>query len=128
MLLIIEQFKEQMGVDLLLDYLLQLGDKKLSFKDRALNNQLRRTQVKIKAFLETIQALAKGVGAQELSEWDAAKRIGIGTIVGKYHQRALALKGFTVDMFKKVREDFAVVFKSTKLEGKSDQEESVITL
>ncbi len=39
--------------------------------------------------------IGKGVGIGQLSEYDAAKRIGIGTITGKYHQKALALKGLT---------------------------------
>ncbi len=68
------------------------------------------------------------MGAQELNEWEAAKRLGIGTIIGKYHQRALALKGFTVQMFQKLRDDFARVYLTTKLAGDSEQEMSVITL
>lgn len=39
----------------------------------------------------------KGVGTAHLNQFDAAKRIGIGTITGKYHQKALALKGITVN-------------------------------
>lgn len=48
--------------------------------------------------------LAKGLGTQQLSEFEAAKRIGIGTITGKYHQKALALKGITVADFSRIKD------------------------
>jgi hypothetical protein len=46
------------------------------------------------------------VGIGQLNEYEAAKRIGIGTITGKYHQKALALKGITVKDFQKIKEEF----------------------
>lgn len=50
-----------------------------------------------------------------MNEYDAAKRIAIGTITGKYHQKALALKGITVKDFLEIKQEFAEVFKNTKL-------------
>jgi hypothetical protein len=46
-----------------------------------------------------LQIISKGVGIGKLSEYEAAKRLGIGTITGKYHQKALALKGITLKDF-----------------------------
>jgi hypothetical protein len=53
-------FKKESGIDLMQDY---KYEKNLSFKQRALNNQVRHNQLKIKAFIENVELLAKGVGA-----------------------------------------------------------------
>lgn len=73
--------------------------------------------------------IAKGVGIGQLNEYEAAKRIGIGTITGKYHQKALALKGITAKDFEKIKEEFTETFSKVKLSEKpSSQEGSLFTL
>lgn len=50
--------------------------------------------------------MIKGVTPQGMSEFDAAKMIGLGTVVGKYHQKALALKNIGKDKFKEFKDEF----------------------
>ena len=57
-----------------------------------------------------------------LSEYEAAKRIAIGTITGKYHQKALALKGITVKDFQVIKSEFEEVFKTVKLSEKPSEQ------
>lgn len=99
------------------------------FRQRVQFNKLRHNQFRIKGYYENVELLAKGLGCQQLSEWEAAKRIGIGTITGNYHQRAMNLRGLTVDAFKILRNEFVETFKSVPpLQSRSEQEESIVTL
>lgn len=41
-----------------------------------------------------------------LSDSEAAKRLAIGTKVGKYHEKAMEKAGLSVEDFKKARDDF----------------------
>ena len=66
--------------------------------------------------------IAKGNGIGMLSEYEAAKRIAIGTITGKYHQKALALKGITVKDFQVIKSEFEEVFKTVKLSEKPSEQ------
>ena len=70
---------------------------------------------RIKWFIDELNIISKGVGIGQLNEYEAAKRIGIGTITGKYHQKALALKGITAKDFEVIKQEFADVFVKTKL-------------
>lgn len=56
--------------------------------------------------------------------------MNIGTITGKYHQRALALKGITVQEFQKIRDEFRGIVLSSKFsaENEQGQERSVVSL
>lgn len=74
-------------------------ENKESFKDRAMGLAVKNTGSRIKWYLDELEIISKGVGIGQLNEYEAAKRIGIGTITGKYHQKALALKGITVKDF-----------------------------
>ena len=40
----------------------------------------------------------------KLSEEEAAKRLAIGTVVGKYHSSAMKIRGITVDDYIKARD------------------------
>lgn len=90
-------------------------DKKESFKDRAMGLAVKNIGSRIKWYLDELAIIAKGVGIGQLNEYEAAKRIGIGTITGKYHQKALALKGITVKDFLEIKNEFAETFKKVKL-------------
>ena len=76
---------------------------------------MKNTGSRIKWYVEELTVIAKGVGLGKLNEYEAAKRIGIGTITGKYHQKALALKGITVNDFIEIKKEFAEVFTKVKL-------------
>lgn len=77
---------------------------KESFKVRAMNLAIKNTGSRIKWFLDELDIISKGSGIGQLNEYEAAKRMAIGTITGKYHQKALALKGITVKDFQIIKE------------------------
>lgn len=83
-------------IDLITD---SIGLGKDSFKKRTANLLAKNVGQRIKWFIEQLQVIGKGLGIGQLNEYEAAKRIGIGTITGKYHQKALALKGITLKDF-----------------------------
>ena len=127
--MLFDQVKKEKGIDLIKESAGQDEEPEgLSFHQRALRNLMKHTLSRAVWFYDDVKLLAEGKSPKELSEYDAAKRIGIGTIVGKYHQKALALKGITVDEFKVLRDEFAALFKETPLTPHSSQEASVITL
>jgi len=41
-----------------------------------------------------------------MNDFEAAKKLNIGTITGKHQQKALALKGITVEEFRMMRDEF----------------------
>jgi len=100
---------------------------KANFYDRCRLQKLRHNQFRIKAFLENITSLTKGEEVKEMNEWEAAKRLGVGTITGCYQQKVLNLKGFTVEMYKEIRHDFIKLFRKLKIEKETEQENSIIT-
>lgn len=113
------EYEEHFGFYLIRD---KPVDVKESFKTRAMNLAIRNIGSRIKWYLDELDIIAKGSGIGQLNEFEAAKRIAIGTITGKYHQKALALKGITVKDFLEIKEEFTAVFKSTKLSEKPSQQ------
>jgi len=97
---------------------------KVNFYDRCRLQKLRHNQFRIKPFLEN---LTKGEEVKEMNEWEAAKRLGVGTITRCYQQKVLNLKGFTVEMHKEIRHDFIKLFRKLKIEKETEQENSIIT-
>lgn len=127
--MLFEQVKKEKGIDLLKDAQNQDQEPEgLTFHQRALRNLIKHTLSRAVWFYDDVKLLAEGKSPKELNEYDAAKRIGIGTIVGKYHQKALALKGITVDDFKLLRDEFAGTYREVQLTPQSSQEGSVFTL
>lgn len=122
---IIAEIKEAKGIDLL--DLNSPSKVELSFYQRALNNFLKHTASRAAWFYEDIKLLAAGKAAKDLNEFDAAKKIGLGTVVGKYHQRAFALKGFTVEEFQQTRDKFKEIFMATKLDSEKSGQASPLT-
>lgn len=76
---------------------------------------VRNLGVRIKWYVDELTVFIKGVGTGQLSEYEAAKRIGIGTITGKYHQKALALKGITASDFAVIKDEFKIIYSEVKL-------------
>lgn len=68
-----------------------------------MNIAVKNIGTRIKWYLDQLDIIAKGSGIGQLNEYEAAKRIAIGTITGKYHQKALALKGITVKDFLQIK-------------------------
>lgn len=124
--LALEKFKKKSGIDLREKNETMAN----SFSQRVMRNLIKNVGVRAIWFMDEVLSISKGVNPQALNEYDAAKRIGIGTITGKYHQKALALKGITIQDFKKIAEEFKEIYIKTKLNEavESEQEKSVITL
>lgn len=72
-------------------------------------NKLRRNQFRIVATFDIIKKLATGLKISELNEFDAAKLMNIGTITGKYQQRALGLKNITSEVYKDIINEFKIL-------------------
>ncbi len=124
--LCLDKFKKRTGIDLRETIACPAN----SFSERVMKNLIKNVGVRAIWFMDEVQSISKGVNPQSLNEYDAAKRIGIGTITGKYHQKALALKGITINDFKIIAQEFAEIYSKTKLnkDVESMQEKSVITL
>ena len=138
---LVDFFQQKHGIDLLKPFKLigQMEQEevheeveqmmKLGFLQRVEYNKLRHNQFRIQGYFENIDMLARGLGVQQLNEWEAAKRIGIGTITGNYYQKALNLNGLTVSQFQIIRNEFLDVYRSCHLsEQDSKQEQSIVTL
>ena len=87
---------------------------KESFSKRALYNFCKNYGGCVAWFLNDVALLAKGISPKSQNEYEAAKRIAIGTITGKYHQKALALKGITIEEFQKIKENSLKFIKKPK--------------
>lgn len=83
---ILEEVKSVEGLDLLSKKV----DPNLSFYKKVLNQQVAHSRIKVEGYLNDLNQLVQGKTPQKMSEFDAAKMIGLGTIVGKYQQKALA--------------------------------------
>jgi len=128
MTILSEQINKERGFDILNLKKDEEEPENITFHDRVIRNLMKHTLSRAAWYCEEIKLLAEGKSPSELNEYEAAKRIGIGTIVGKYHQKALALKGITVEDFKQIRNDFASTYSEAKLQPQSSQENSVFTL
>ncbi len=123
---LMDGFKAKEGLDLAV-WIEDADMLKVKFLERCKKHKLRHNQFRLKAYLENVQTLAKGEVVKDMNEWEAAKRLGIGTITGTYQQKALNLKGFTVEMYRGIRNDFRKLFAAAKLDPGTDQEASIIT-
>src|SRR3990167_2691535 len=90
------------------------------FNTKVLNLQIKRTGARIQAYLQSMKELKEGLNLQALSEFEAAKIIGLGTIVGKHQQRALAMTNITRERFRQLVADFAAVLSATTLNDQTD--------
>lgn len=106
------EFEKLNKIELISD---STGLGKESFKKRTANLLAKNIGQRIKWFIEELLVISKGLGIGQLNEYEAAKRIGIGTITGKYHQKALALKGITLKDFETIKKEFIEIFKKTEL-------------
>lgn len=112
--ILLTQVKKEKGIDLMVERkeLSEDDFSKLTFFQRCMQNLIKYSLSRAQWFYEDVKLMAQGKQVSDLNEYDAAKRIGLGTIVGKYQQKALALKGITVDEFKKIRDEAAGIFKN----------------
>ena len=71
-------------------------------------------------YYEDVKKIAAGNTAGGLSDFEAAKRIGLGTIVGKYAQRTFALKNITPVEFEAIKEEFKELLKHNPVAVKTN--------
>lgn len=64
----------------------------------------------INTLLKEIKSYSEDTILSKLTEQEAAKRLAIGTTVGKYHTVAMKLKGLTVEYFEKSRNYFGEIY------------------
>ena len=122
---IIDRLREDKTIDVL-D--IEKYEKQTSFKDKALANLIKRNYGRIKWFYDDMKAIAEGDVAKTLNEYEAAKKIGTGTIVGNYMQKTLNLKKLATSDFKRIKEEFKKIYENTTITPYDNQEASIITL
>ncbi|CAK71167.1 unnamed protein product (macronuclear) [Paramecium tetraurelia] len=108
----------------------EIVDPTQPFNVRAQRNYVYKYGNKLLFFIDEARQLAKGVDIKQLGDFEAAKKLNIGTITGKHQQKALALKGITVEEFRKMRDEFQdiVINCDFKKENEQGQERSVVSL
>ena len=65
--------------------------------------QAKRDQFMLDSLVKEVKGIAEGNILSKLTESEAAKRLAIGTKVGKYHQNALKMRGLTVEEFRNIK-------------------------
>ena len=78
----------------------------------------------MKAYFENVESLAKGEEIKGMDEWEAAKKLGVGTITGSYNQKVLNLKNLKLPTYRNIRDHFIMAIKDIKLIPGTDQEPS----
>eukprot|EP01016_Furgasonia_blochmanni_P034069 TRINITY_DN3632_c0_g1_i2.p1 TRINITY_DN3632_c0_g1~~TRINITY_DN3632_c0_g1_i2.p1 ORF type:complete len:801 (+),score=200.79 TRINITY_DN3632_c0_g1_i2:442-2844(+) len=104
------------------------GEKKKTFGQRILNFMTQRDVEVVQVYIKEVRALLDGAILSQLSEAEAAKRLAIGTRVGKLHSKAMKFSGLSTDTYKTMRDEFLQMMKENKLKPQTSQEPSVISL
>lgn len=121
---IVEDIKKARGLKLLTTDHDESGE---DFNAKVLNLQIKRTGSRVVSFINSMKELKDGLNLQSMNEYEAAKIIGLGTIVGKHQQRALAMKTITKDKFRLMAQEFIAVLNNTPIDNKTDNPEAYLT-
>eukprot|EP00828_Plagiopyla_frontata_P035476 TRINITY_DN4673_c0_g1_i3.p1 TRINITY_DN4673_c0_g1~~TRINITY_DN4673_c0_g1_i3.p1 ORF type:complete len:458 (-),score=95.11 TRINITY_DN4673_c0_g1_i3:707-2080(-) len=78
--------------------------------------------------IKEIKAFCEDTLLSKLSEAEASKRLAIGTKVGKYHSKAMQIRGLSVDAYSRIRDSFVKKLEEFKIGPQSDQDPSVVIL
>lgn len=113
---ICEDVKESRGIDIKSNKTKDGND----FLTKVLNLQVTRTSQKINGYINSVLEIKNGSDLSKLNEYEAAKIIGLGTIVGKAQQRALALKFMTREKLQECIDEFISVLRKTELKEETD--------
>jgi len=82
----------------------------------------------LQSLIAECKKMREGVSLKDLSASEAAKRLAIGTQQGKYHNKALNMRGINQEDFEKFRETFIQNLGNLKLNAETSQEPSFIIL
>jgi hypothetical protein len=74
-------------------------NKKLTFAERLRIREERSMEGALNIILREIRSFSELELLTKLTEEEAAKRLAIGTVVGKYHKVALKYRGLSVESF-----------------------------
>lgn len=99
----VDDFKVVSGIDLLSDKEPKDG---IDFVTRVQANQCRYERLKIQGFLETMRKISEGKMITAEEEYEAAKQLGLGTVIGKHKQKVFALKLLTKEFYTDMVEEF----------------------
>ena len=80
----------------------------------------RRNFERVIWFYDDVKKISAGNTAGALSSFEAAKRIGLGTIVGKAAQKAFALKNIAPAEFEMIKNEFKELLKTHLIEKKEN--------
>lgn len=101
---------------------------KSSFYDRVLISKMQKDYSNMYSLMKEVKLMSQDTVLSKLSEQDLAKRLAIGTKLGKYYDKALKMRGYSVDQFEKDKKDFIELFKKYPITKSEFQEVSFILL
>ncbi|CAD8049840.1 unnamed protein product [Paramecium sonneborni] len=127
---IVGHINTKLGFDILNLSLNYIPNQNKPFHQKVKESFVYKYCSKILYFVNEIESLIKGVNPKQLNEFEQAKRLMIGTITGKHLQKALALKGITIQEFQTIKQEFVNIIKNSQFNQQNEQgqERSVITL
>ena len=100
---------------------------KNNFLRKVLDIQLKRKSAIIKGYVAAVEEIMNGRDLSKLNEFEAAKVVGLGTIVGKAQQRVLAMKNMNADKLRSYIEDFCQKLEKISLKSQTDFEKTYKT-
>lgn len=97
---ILLKLNQEKKIDLIKDATFDMAtaDQKMSFKERSWRNFLRRNYERTSWYYNDMKELAEGTQKTD-NEFDAAKKIMVGTVVGNYQNKINQLKNITTQKF-----------------------------
>ena len=101
---------------------------KMSFYERLMKRSGGDLMQDLNLLIKEIKSFSEENLLSKLSEQEAAKRLAIGTKVGKYHSKAIDLRGISVEDYVKIKQDFMKLLTTFPLSEESSQEPSIISL
>lgn len=125
---IFQELKEVKNVDLLKALNEEEVVETHNFKEKAWLNFVKQKYGRIKWFYDDIKNTALGNNIKLLDQFEAAKRISLGTIFGNVQQKAFFNKGIKQHEFEKIKNEFKKIYLTASLVPYSSQDVSVVTL
>ena len=102
----VDDFKNFTGIDLISENETKDG---ANFLNRVQANQSRYERLKIQGFIETMRKISQGKMISNEDEYEAAKQLGLGTVIGKHKQKIYALKNLTTPIYISLVEEFVKI-------------------
>lgn len=104
----VDDYKTVTGIDLLNENETKEG---VNFINRVQANQSRYERLKVQGYIETMKKITEGRMITAEDEYEAAKLLGIGTIIGKHKQKIFALKNLPPQIYAGIIDEFSKLSK-----------------